>query len=153
MTRRGRADLAIAALLAAGACARLEPDVGPLLAGTCDNADTDPAAKVSFAERIRPLLNRPTAGCSCHMPSSGGQGPATELSGLDLSSWTALRAGGINSGPQIVIAGEPCDSILYQKVSDAPPFGSRMPLDGPPFLSADELQLVHDWIAEGAENN
>jgi len=144
--------LAIAVMVAAGGCA-LAPDVGPLLAGTCDNADTNPDAKVSFAERIRPLLNRPTGGCSCHMPLPSGPGMGTQLSGLDLSSWTSLREGGLNSGRQIVLAGAPCDSVLYQKISDAPPFGSRMPLDGPPFLTVDELQLVHDWIAEGGGDN
>jgi len=151
VTRRW--EVAVAALVAAGACARLEHDVGPLLAGMCDNADGDPGAKLSFAGQIRPLLDRDTAGCSCHMPLSGGPGMATQLSGLDLSSWASLRSGGFNSGAQIVVGGQPCDSILYQKISDAPPFGSRMPLTGPPYLSAAELQLVHDWIAEGAEDN
>ena len=143
---------AVAALAAAGACA-LEPDVGPLLASTCSDADTQPGTTVSFAAQIRPILDRPMAGCSCHMPVAGGPGMATQLSGLSLGSYAALRDGGFNSGPEIVIAGQPCASILYQKVSDAPPFGSRMPLSGPPFLTADELQLIHDWIAEGAADN
>jgi hypothetical protein len=37
-----------------------------------------------------------------------------------------------------------------QKISAAPPFGARMPLDGPPFLSASQIQVISDWIAEGA---
>jgi hypothetical protein len=61
--------------------------------------------------------------------------------------------GGFHSGAQIVVAGDPCASIMYQKLSDAPPFGSRMPLNGPPFWTDDELQLLHDWIAEGASDN
>lgn len=149
MTRRWLLGLAIAA----AGCARLEPDVGPLLAGTCDDSDTNPATGVSFSAQIRPLLNRPSGGCSCHMPEPGGPGTGTQLSGLNLSSWASLRAGGNNSGTQIVLGGQPCDSILYQKLSEAPPFGSRMPLDGPPYFSADELRLIHDWIAEGALNN
>jgi hypothetical protein len=143
----------LAAAVAVAACAQLEPDVGPLLAGVCDNADTHPAASVSFATQIRPLLNRPNAGCGCHMPSAAGAGPATQITGLDLSSLSALRAGGRSSGSEIVISMEPCSSILYQKVDDAPPFGSRMPLGGPPFWSDDEVELIHDWIAEGASDN
>lgn len=140
-------------LVAAAACAQLVPDVGPLLAGSCDNADTDPAVSVSFATQIRPVLSRPMAGCGCHMPSAAGAGPATQITGLDLSTLASLRAGGHSSGSQIVVAMQPCSSILYQKVDEAPPFGSRMPLGGPPFLSDDEIRLIHDWIAEGATDN
>lgn len=142
-------------LAAIAACA-LEPDVGPRIAGSCDDADTRPETSVSFATDIRPLINRPggaAGGCSCHVPNSGGTGTGTLLSGLDLSSMTSLRAGGLNSGSQIVVAGQPCRSIMYQKLSISPPFGSRMPLNGPPFWSADELRLLHDWIAEGANDN
>ena len=138
---------------AAAACAQLVPDVGPLLAGSCDNADSDPAASVSFAAQIRPVLGQMMAGCGCHMPSASGPGPGTQISGLDLGTLAALRAGGRSSGRQIVIAMEPCSSILYQKIDEAPPFGSRMPLGGPPFLTDDEIRLIHDWIAEGAADN
>ena len=149
---RSRTALVAAALAVLGACA-LEPDVGPLLAGTCKNADRNPDARVSFTNDIRPLFNRMTGGCGCHMPSAAGPGTGTQLSGLDLSSLASLRAGGASSGSRIVVAGEPCSSILYLKVEDAPPFGSRMPLNGPPFLSDEETDLIHDWIAEGAADN
>ncbi len=134
-------------------CAQLEPDVGPPLAGACDNADSAPATPVTFAAQIRPILSRPMAGCGCHIPTATGAGPATQITGLDLSSVTTLKAGGHNSGPNIVVPLEPCTSILYEKVSIAPPFGSRMPLGGPPYLTDDEIRLVHDWIAEGALDN
>jgi hypothetical protein len=145
-------SLAAAALVLA-ACGDLEPDVGPRLAGTCSDADSNPDVNVSFTRDLRPLINRFAGGCSCHVPSTSGPGPGTRLGGLDLSSLASLREGGVGSGPQIVIAGQPCASILYQKVSPAPPFGSRMPLGGPPFLTNEELQLIHDWIAEGAADN
>jgi hypothetical protein len=139
--------------LALGAMVGCAPEVGPLLAGTCDNADTDPDVDVSFSTQIRPLLNRMPGGCSCHMPTSTGLGPATQIIGLNLGSLASLRAGGVTSGTQIVIGGDPCGSIIYQKVSGAPPFGSRMPLNGPPYLSTNERKLLHDWIAEGASDN
>ncbi|HET7501852.1 MAG TPA: hypothetical protein VFK02_12635 [Kofleriaceae bacterium] len=143
---------AVIATLGFAACG-LQPDVGPLLAGTCENTDTNPAVTVSFAREIRPLLSRPMAGCGCHMPTASGVGPGTAISGLDLSSLASLRVGGHNSSGQIVVAMAPCDSILYQKVEDAPPFGSRMPLGGPPYLTPEEELLLHDWIAEGALDN
>jgi hypothetical protein len=147
-----RAVLVAAGLTIVAACS-LTPDVGPLLAGVCDNADTRPATPVSFRADILPLINRSMGGCGCHLQSAGGGGTGIQLSGLNLSSFATLREGGLTSGDHIVIAGSPCTSILYQKLSDAPPFGSRMPLNGPPFFNADELQLVHDWIAEGAADN
>jgi hypothetical protein len=146
------ARIALLAALAAGGCA-LTPDVGPRLAGTCADADSDPATPVSFSASIRPLISRSMGGCSCHLPTPNGDGVGTQISGLNLSSLSTLRRGGLNSGAKVVIAGEPCSSIMYQKLSDAPPFGSRMPLNGPPYWSPDELQLLHDWIAEGASDN
>jgi len=154
---RGRRALGVAVALALplglALAACLEPEVGPLLAGTCKNADSDPAVAVSFASQIQPMFTRMTAGCGCHLQNAAGPGIGVQLSGLNLSSLSALKAGGRNSGARIVVPMEPCESILYEKVYEAPPFGSRMPLGGPPFLSAQDLDLLHDWIAEGAVDN
>lgn len=153
MTRAGRpAALAGLGLICIAACA-LEPDVGARLPGDCSNADTHPATAVSFAGDIRPLIDRQMGGCGCHLPSATGGGTSIQISGLDLSSLSSLRSGGHNSGSRVVVAGEPCASILYLKVDTAPPFGSRMPLNGPPFWTPDEVNLLHDWIAEGARDN
>lgn len=132
----------------------LEPDVGPPLAGSCDSSDSDPETDVSFARDIRPLMDRPSSegGCSCHTPTNGSPS-GIELGGLNLGSMETLRRGGRNSGTSIIVPGDPCASILIHKISDAPPFGARMPLNGPPFWSDAEIQLLHDWIAEGAEDN
>lgn len=150
----GRAALAaVGAIgLACVAACSLTPDVGPALAGACDPGDSHPGTSVSFGSDIRPILSGATGHCGCHLQSSGGPGAGVQLSGLDLSSFDTLREGGLTSGQRIVVAGDPCSSVLYQKVSVAPPFGSRMPLNGP-FLSDDQIQLIHDWIAEGARDN
>lgn len=145
-----------AALIATGvavvAACGIEPDVGARLPGNCDNT-ASAAATVSFASDIRPLINRSPGGCGCHLPSSSGPSTGTQLSGLDLSSYATLREGGHTSGSQIVVAGQPCQSIMYLKLSESPPFGARMPLNGPPFWTPDELRLLHDWIAQGANEN
>ena len=152
MTRAGRPVLTGLALVCVAACA-IEPDVGARLPGNCSNADSHAGTSVSFAGDIRPLINRQMGGCGCHLPSSTGAGTGTQISGLDLSSLNTLRAGGLNSGARVIVAGQPCESVLYLKLEDAPPFGSRMPLNGPPFWNSDELNLLHDWIAEGAKDN
>jgi len=130
----------------------LAPDVGKPLAGTCSNADTDDTMAISFRSQIRPLIARSVAGCSCHLPSPSGPGPGVLLGGLDLSSLSSLRAGGFNGGAANIVPAQPCDSVMYQKLYEAPPFGSRMPLGGP-YWSDDELALLHDWIAEGAADH
>lgn len=137
--------LALAVVMSSGCVLDEAPDVGAPLIGRCDNADSNPSVSVSFSQDVHPLMTRSMGGCTCHQ--------GKETSGLDISSYESLRRGGINSGANIIIDNDPCDSIIVQKLGPTPPFGSRMPFNGPPYLSDDELQLVHDWIAEGALDN
>jgi hypothetical protein len=133
----------------------LEPDVGELRAGLCKPEDSNPNQDVSFHKDIlMNIFKRPPAmaGCSCHIPGSARVTGLT-LTGLDLSSYKALRRGGNQSGSSVVVPRDPCNSLLIQKLSSAPPFGSRMPLDGPPYLTPAERSLISDWIAEGARDN
>lgn len=139
--------------LALGGCSVLAPDVGKPLVGECKDVDSDPAHAVSFAADIRPIFGKMPGGCSCHMPTGTGPGAATALVGLDLSTFATVRAGGLNSAGKTAIPGKPCTSVIYLKVSEAPPFGSRMPLNGPPYLDDESETLLHDWIAEGAQDN
>lgn len=132
----------------------LDPMVGDPLAARCANVDSDPDNEVSFLLDVQPILLGETSqpGCGCHLPASN-EPIGFEQTGLDLSSYEGLRAGGVNSLTGIVVPGAPCDSLLWQKVSPGPPFGSRMPFNGPPFLDAATRQLISDWIAEGARDN
>ena len=149
--------------LLTGCTVMYEPDVGPLQAAppdagsttTGDGAitpitgicgDSDPNTPVSFAQQIRPILNRSPGGCTgCHGVSA--------TSGFSIGSYDTLRRGGQNSGTRIIVPGKPCDSILVQKLGLAPPFGARMPYNGPPYFTSTELTLFRDWVAEGALNN
>lgn len=152
MTSVARAFFALA-LAPLGAACDLEPDVGPPLSSRCSDADTDPSTAVRFGADILPLLRREVAGCvPCHDPREEGA-IGVQTGGLELTSHASLMRGGVNSATTIVVPGRPCDSVLYLKVSPGPPFGGRMPFDGPPWLSGLELRLVHDWIAEGAKDD
>jgi hypothetical protein len=140
----------ITAIAAAGCLDAFGPEVGPPLSSdgsTCDT-DSNPQRTVSFANDIvNGALKR--GGCKrCHLP--GGDG--TSQTGFDISTYATLRAGGSHSRDTIAIPGQPCTSVLYLKVSPAPPFGARMPRDASP-LSIEDQQLIHDWIAEGANDN
>ncbi len=146
--------VAAVALAATGCDLDYLPDVGEPLAGSCEGADSIPALDVSFARDVRPMFDRARAmaGCSCHTPTNGSPS-GIELGGFDMGSIHSIMRGGRSSGPRIVTPGDPCSSVLMHKIGDTPPFGARMPLDGPPYLTAEEIQLVHDWIAEGAQDN
>jgi hypothetical protein len=152
------APLLVAAGLA-GCSITYDPDVGalqPTSETTTDGGiasslpakctDSDPDVSVSFSKQIRPLTTRKAGGCLfCH-----GDPPT---SGLSVGSYESLRRGGQNSGTRIIVPGNPCESILPQKLGLAPPFGARMPYNGPPYFTNEELTLVRDWIAEGALDN
>ena len=139
--------LSVLIALASG-CGPLDPELGSATAieppaDTCAIVDSDPNASIDF-EMLRDVVF--VAECSCHV-ETGGIG-RTE-GGLDLADYDALMAGGRNSPETAVIAGDPCASLLVQKLGNAPPFGARMPFRG--FQLADPAQqMITDWIAEGA---
>jgi hypothetical protein len=136
---------AACALLAA--CGAFEPDVGLQLAAQCSDGDSDGDTPVTWVADIQPLLDDECY--FCHTPE--GRNPiGVEVGGLDLSTYDTLRAGGVISRDRILVPGSPCRSVLVEKVREYPSFGGRMPLNGPPFLTDDEIQLIADWIAEGA---
>lgn len=150
--RRRRGLLALVLVLAAG-CDYFVPDVGDPLVERCSNEDSDPTTDVSFSADILAGLLRAQDTCvPCHDPG-GDDNLGFEIGGLDLTSYEGLVAGGANSGQSIVIPGSPCDSLLVQKLGAGPPFGSRMPFNGPPFLDTEQIRQVADWIAEGARDN
>jgi hypothetical protein len=156
MKRRFVARIVLLVCCAASGCIaeQLEPDVGPLKTGLCKPEDSDPSHNVSFHNDILAIFKRPPgmAGCSCHLPTSTNSS-GLRNTGLDLSSYKTLRRGGNQSGGNVVIPHDPCNSLIVQKVSSTPPFGARMPVDGPPYLTPVERTLLNDWIVEGALDN
>ena len=64
-------------------------------------------------------------------------------SGLNLASYTGVMAGG-NSGA-VIVPGDHANSLLWQKVNSG-----VMPPGNNPDLSADEINLIAQWIDEGA---
>ncbi|HVV82736.1 MAG TPA: c-type cytochrome domain-containing protein [Kofleriaceae bacterium] len=152
MIRPGLA-LALATLAASAGCIdSLDPDVGLPLHPACTDVDSDPATAVSYHRDLEAGIFSEYHCTKCH--TAGGDTPIGLLvGGLDLGSYQGLRQGGAQSGAQVVVPGQPCESALYRKVVAGPPFGARMPQDGPPFLEADDVQLIVDWIAEGARED
>lgn len=157
--RLAPALLALLALLCLPGCGELDPEVGPDRISApafdrvepdggvepevpCDVVDSDPGTDVMFADVSTVFRGF----CSCHV-EPGGVGMT--LGGLDLRTVDGALAGGRRGGPGDVVPGDPCASQLVAKLSDDPPFGSRMPFSRAP-LTPDNMQLIVDWIAEGA---
>jgi hypothetical protein len=98
-----------------------------------------PGTPVSFSRDIQPILSR--HGCnSCH----GGSG------GLVVATVSDMLKGG-DHGPAIV-PGDAAASLIIQKLSLTPPFGDRMPRGGA-YLSDATIQIIRDWIDQGAPDN
>ena len=51
-----------------------------------------------------------------------------------------------------VESGDPDSSYLIDKLEGTQTVGSRMPQGGP-FLDQETIDLIREWIANGAENN
>ena len=93
------------------------------------------------------IFNRKCALSGCHIGSSPG-------GGLNLSASRAfgqLVNANSSYGVPRVTPNDADNSVLYQKVIGNSRFGSRMPLGSS--LSSTEVNLILDWINEGAPNN
>ncbi|HKK20186.1 MAG TPA: hypothetical protein VJ983_01855 [candidate division Zixibacteria bacterium] len=100
-----------------------------------------------FSVDIRLILS--SAGCTvsgCHGTGSA-QGNMTLGSG---SYEEVLAASGLHG--KIVVPGDAASSNMYLKVTDTPPFGNRMP-NGGPYLNTTQINLIRDWINQGAQDN
>jgi hypothetical protein len=150
-------------------CSALDPNTGsarqPEDVPDADVSDGDDAGEtddidpggVHFGQQIRPLMNRPGKGdptgrgCkSCHYSTESSH-VGLDLGGLDLSTLGKLRMGGGSSGSRIVVAGKPAESIIVQVLIGQYPYANRMPKNGNPYWTDNEIGLVKQWISEGAK--
>jgi hypothetical protein len=110
------------------------------------------ATSGAFQEIQTTIFNTTCTGAFCHdvQGMSGGlvlvEGQSyANLVGVEPQNAAALQAGLLRVDP-----GNPDNSFLVVKVEGPPiAMGSRMPLGETP-LTADQIQLIRDWIAAGA---
>jgi len=96
-------------------------------------------ASVSFSTDIAPVLLESCRGC--HI---GGQQAS---GGFRMDSYAALMRGG-GSGA-VVIPGQAADSLIVRKLTGEAS-GQRMPAGGRPTLSQEKMDLIIQWIGQGA---
>jgi hypothetical protein len=112
--------------------------------GGDDDGDAEVGDDGSLACDVPQLFETRCAGDSCH---GGGDSSAAGLDLLSpgveerISGATGQSCGGIVADPA-----NPENSILYEKLGEAPECGARMPLATEP-LSEDEITCVRDWIS------
>lgn len=95
--------------------------------------------KVDFARDVQPILHARCSGC---------HGISQQQASLSVMTRAAIIKGG-QSGPA-VIPGEGDRSLLLLRIRGEG--GPRMPLTGPA-LTAAEIDVIRNWIAQGAEWN
>ncbi len=110
-----------------------------ILAGGTASAEAPPQVRSgdpasTFETSIAPLLAKHCLECHTAHDAKGG---------LDLTRKQTAFANGANGTP--IVPGRPGESLAWQYVD-----ADEMPQNRPP-LSADEKQLLRDWIARGAD--
>ncbi len=95
--------------------------------------------KRTYAKDVAPIIA--TYCLPCHLAEN--ENP----SGLALDSYEFMLKGGKEGVP--VVAGKPEESFLYTKLTDDPPFGKQMPR-GKKKMTQEEIDVIKEWIAEGA---
>jgi mono/diheme cytochrome c family protein len=99
-------------------------------------ATVAPASGISFANDVSPIF---ASSCTeCH----GGK---QTKAGLDLQTYESLIAGSFDG--VVIVAGNSAESFLVQQVVEG-----EMPKRGPK-LTAEQIQIISDWINAGALNN
>ncbi len=110
-------------------------------------SDSEPLGEISYNDQIQEaifIFSCSTA--ACHDASSAG--------GLDLTSYATLILGG-NSG-FVIEPGAAEESPLIWSIEGRDPFGglvSIMPPTGLSTLTRSEINIIKDWIDQGAKDN
>jgi hypothetical protein len=105
------------------------------------------APPISFSNQIQPIFERNGQCTGCH----GGSGGLTVTAGSSYSNLVNANAQSSCITLKRVLPYDAANSVLYRKVSGTT-CGSQMPQGGP-FLNAQDIALIRDWINQGANNN
>lgn len=104
------------------------------------------SGEVSFKNDIQPILRDHCL--SCHQPGASGY----QKSGLDLTSYETLMKGTVFG--KVVIPGDSASST-FTKLLTGTNKGLKMPmgLNEAGTLNRQYIQLMRNWVKQGAKNN
>lgn len=113
--------------------------------GDDGNGEEPPPPEPTFTN-VSDILESSCSGSGCHV--------GERTSGVRLDSYdNVMESEGHQYGELIVQEEDAAGSPIVDKIeSSNPEHGERMPPGGS-FLSQDEIDLIKDWIDDGAENN
>ena len=127
--------------------------------GTSCGSSSSPSAPsgqtntVTFSTQIQQQIFNPAC-IACH--TDEGRTPSSNLNlktGVSIANLVNVASVG-KAGATRVVPGNPSGSYLIQKLEGAPDIvGLRMPRNGPPFLTTEQIALIRQWIQNGAPNN
>ena len=117
------------------------------------SAPSGQTTTVTFSTQIQQQIFNPAC-IACH--TDEGRTPSSGLNlktGVSIANLVNVASVG-KVGATRVVPGNPSGSYLIQKLEGAPDIiGARMPRNGPPFLTTEQIALIRQWIQNGAPNN
>lgn len=116
----------------------------PLFLTGCNNSDIA-QPQVSYSQEVIPILQKHCL--ECHVPEM----PGHLASGLDMSTHELLMKG-TKFGP-VIKPGNSLSSTLVLLVEGRADPSIKMPHGDRPALSATEVNVLRQWIDQGAANN
>jgi hypothetical protein len=132
----------------------------PLLLAGCgtvksptEAGETPDVPAFTFSQIQAQIFTPTCAKAGCHAGSTGGQEGLILDAGVSYSLLVNHAASG-NSTLDRVEPGDPERSYLILKLRGDPSIsGVRMPFDGPPYLSPQQIDGIAAWIRAGAPND
>jgi len=99
------------------------------------------AGEIRFNRDIRPIFEDRCI--ECH-------GPERQKGSLRLDRRASALAESTEAGRRLIVPGDPDASVLFQRITLPPDDFDVMPASGDP-LTAEQIGLIREWIASGAE--
>jgi hypothetical protein len=110
---------------------------------TQDTTATKSLKEISYSKEVAPILDKFCA--TCHNEDED------HPSQLFMDSYESLMKGGKHG--QAVKPGNAKESLLMQKMDAEPPFGKKMPPSKKLIPTAEQIEVLRQWIDQGAKKN
>lgn len=118
--------------------------MGLMVSGSLVAAEETTGDKqISYHSQIRPIFQKHCQGC--HQP-------AKPLGGYVMTDFEKLLSGG-ETGFEAILPGKPDESYLVSQITPAKPGEAAEMPKGRDALAAAEIELIRQWILQGAKND
>lgn len=108
-----------------------------------DSSKADTTKQISFSKDVAPILNKFCV--TCH--NADDQHPSE----LYMDDYESLMKGGKHG--KAIVPGNSKQSLLFDKMSDKPPFGKIMPPPGKRRPTDEQIAVICQWVDQGAKKN